>query len=145
MSRRFERIGDDRRGGRTAEAGFTLLEALVALAVAAACLTAIGSLMAANVRGPGKIYQHLALVETLRAVETALPDQALLAPGGLSGEMAGHQWSIDVQPFPDFPEELLKAHKSTPWTPQAVVITAQSASGAILQVATIRLRQVKGQ
>jgi len=46
-------------------AGFTLIEILVALAVAALALAAIGSLMAGNIRGSGRIEQHIVLVETL--------------------------------------------------------------------------------
>jgi len=60
-------------------AGFTLIEILVTLAVAAICLAAIGSLMAGNLRGSGRIAQHIALVETMRAVETGLPNRASLA------------------------------------------------------------------
>ena len=72
----FERPAED----RNASAGFTLIEALVALAVAAVCLTAIGSLMAGNIRGSGRIEQHLGLVETLRAVETGLPIERAFRP-----------------------------------------------------------------
>lgn len=122
---------------REACSGFTLIEALVALAVVAICLTAIGSLMAANIRAPAKIEQRLGLVETLRAIEAGLPDGASLAPGNLSGEMAGHQWVIGVDPFPDDP---VNSPKPNPWTPQALAITAQSPSGSILRIDTIRLR-----
>ncbi|MGH6857627.1 MAG: prepilin-type N-terminal cleavage/methylation domain-containing protein, partial [Methylocella sp.] len=47
----FERPGEEGR----ASAGFTLLEALVALAVAAVSLAATGLLMAGNIRGSGRI------------------------------------------------------------------------------------------
>ena len=92
----FERPGED----LDASAGFTLIEALVALAVAAVSLAAIGLLMAGNIRGSGRIEQHLGLVETLRAVETGLPDRTSLSAGTLSGEMHGQAWSVDIAPFP---------------------------------------------
>lgn len=141
QSKRFERQSNEPAGCERC-AGFTLIEALVALAVVAISLTAIGSLMAANIRAPGKIDQHLGLVETLRAIETGLPDRAILSPGNLSGELAGHQWLIEIQPFPD---EVVNSPKPNPWTPQSVAITAQSPSGATLRIDTIRLRQVAGQ
>jgi general secretion pathway protein I len=71
---------------RCNEAGFTLIEVLVALAVVAVSLTAIGSLVATNVRGTRALDQRLALVETTRAILTGLPDHEQIAPGSLSGE-----------------------------------------------------------
>ena len=139
----FERPGEDRDAG----AGFTLIEALVALAVAAVSLAAIGLLMAGNIRGSGRIEQHLGLVETLRAVETDLPDRTSLSTGNLSGEMHGQAWSVDIAPFPRTAAVLQL--DSIPraaqfWTPQTIVIKAQSPSGAVLQVETIRLGRRTG-
>jgi general secretion pathway protein I len=107
----FERPGEDRDAG----AGFTLIEALVALAVAAVSLAAIGLLMAGNIRGSGRIEQHLGLVETLRAVETDLPDRTSLSTGNLSGEMHGQAWSTDIAPFPD---DGVNPRAAKVWMPQ---------------------------
>jgi general secretion pathway protein I len=122
-------------------AGFTLIEALVALAVAAISVTAIGSLIAANVRGSGRIEQHLGLVETLRAVETALPNRTGLSTGTLSGEMHGQTWSVNIAPFPG---EFVNARAAQIWTPQTIVVKVQSPSGAVLQLETIRLARRTG-
>jgi general secretion pathway protein I len=125
---------------RDASAGFTLIEALAALAVTAVSLAAIGLLMAGNIRGSGRIEQHFGLVETLRAVETGLPDRTSLSTGTLSGEMYGQAWSVDSAPFPgDFINP-----RAAQWTPQTIVITVQSPSGALLQVETIRLARRTG-
>ncbi len=127
-------------GDREASAGFTLIEALVALAVAAVSLSAIGSLMAGNIRGSGRIEQHLGLVETLRAVEAGLPDRTELSTGTLSGEMHGQAWSVDSAPFPsDFVNP-----RAASWTPQMIVIRVLSPSGAALQLETIRLGRRTG-
>ncbi|MGH8524482.1 MAG: prepilin-type N-terminal cleavage/methylation domain-containing protein, partial [Gammaproteobacteria bacterium] len=112
----FDRPCEDLDSG----AGFTLIEALVALAVAAISVTAIGSLIAANVRGSGRIEQHLGLVETLRAVETALPDRMNLSTGTLSGEMHGQAWSVDIAPWP--------------LERKAIVTEGQSQTVAVLQI-----------
>jgi general secretion pathway protein I len=128
----FERPGED----RDARAGFTLIEALVALAVAAVSLAAIGLLVAGNIRGSGRIEQHLGLIETLRAVEAGLPDRTSLAVGTLSGEMHGQAWSVDIAPFPG---DFVNPRAAQFWTPQTIVIKAQSPTGAALQLEAIRL------
>ncbi len=124
-----------------ASAGFTLIEALVALAVTAVSLAAIGLLVAGNIRGSGRIEQHLGLVEALRAVETGLPDRTSLSTGTLTGEMHDQAWSIDIAPFP---ADFVNPHAAQFWTPQTIVIKAQSPSGAVLQVETIRLGRRTG-
>jgi len=152
----FERPGEE----LDARAGFTLIEALVALAVTAVSLAAIGLLVAGNIRGSGRIEQHLGLVETLRAVEAGLPDRTSLSAGTLSDEMHGQAWSVDIAPFSlEEPREEPRALETKTsvvegvaeipgdvnpragkvWTPQTIVIKVQSPSGAVLQVETIRL------
>jgi general secretion pathway protein I len=133
----FERPGEE----LDASAGFTLIEALVALAVAAVSLAAIGLLVAGNIRGSSRIEQHLGLVETLRAVETGLPDRTSLSAGTLSGEMHGQAWSVDIAPFPG---DFVNPRTAQFWTPQTIVITVQSRSGAVLQLETIRLGRRTG-
>jgi general secretion pathway protein I len=123
-------------------AGFTIIEALVALAVVAASLTAIGSLIATSVRGTRSIEQHVALVETARAIATGLPNRDELAPGNLSGERAGHRWRVDVSPFAAGAVDSLPPAS---WVPQAVVIAVRSPSGAALQLNTVRLRRGAGE
>jgi len=127
-------------GSSSGEAGFTLIEALVAVAVAVVSLTTIASLIAGNIRGAGRIAQHLSLIATLRAVEAALPQRASLATGNLAGEMHGQAWSVDVTPFPN---DSINPRAGL-WAPQEVVITVQSPSGGQLQLETIRLTRGTG-
>lgn len=133
----FERQSDS----QSSRAGFTLIEALVALAVTAVSLAAIGLLMAGNVRGAGRIEQHLGLVETLRAVETGLPDRTGLSAGTLSGEMHDQTWSVDIAPFLG---DFVNPRAARFWIPQTIVIKVQSASGTALQLETIRLARRTG-
>jgi general secretion pathway protein I len=114
--------------------GFTLIEVLVALAVVAASLAAIGSLIATSVRGAHAVEQHVALVERARAVMAALPRRDELAIGQAAGEMAGYRWQIAVLPYPTG-----KTGAASQWMPRTVVATVRSWSGTALQVHTVRL------
>jgi general secretion pathway protein I len=124
------------RGRRKREAGFTLVEVLVAIAILAISLAAIGSLMAMNVRGTRARDQRLALIETARAIETGLPPRGELVIGSSRGERAGHLWRVDVQPYP---VPAVDTPVQPAWVPARVVIRVQSPGGALLQVETIRL------
>ena len=121
---------------RRRDGGFTLIEVLVALAVVAVALTAIGSLIAASVRGTRGLEQHLALVATARAIEAGLPGRTELKVGSFTGEVGGHRWRVDVAPFAAFTADV---RQPTAWIPRAVVIRVQSPGGSFLQVNTVRL------
>ena len=116
-------------------AGFTLIEVVVTLAVIAAILLSVGSLVSVTVRGTRALDDHLVLVETARAIEVGLPDRKSLAVGTLSGERGGQFWRVDVQPFPG----ALEAQASTPWVPLTVSITVQTPSGTSFSITTVRL------
>jgi general secretion pathway protein I len=50
------------------DAGFTIIEVLIALAVVAVSLVAIGSVMSTNLRGVRSLEQHVTLMQSARAV-----------------------------------------------------------------------------
>jgi general secretion pathway protein I len=129
------RVRVDRSDGR---AGFTLIEVLVALAVVAASIAAIGSLVAVSLRGTESIEQRLAFRETLRAIVTAAADRHDLVPGSANGSTSGYAWRMDVAPYVS---RLVDPRAPSPWEPEAVEITVRSPSGRILRVDTIRLRR----
>jgi len=126
---------------RKSTAGFTLIEVLVALAVVAASLAAIGSLVAVSMRGAQSIGQRLAFRETLRALVTSLPDRRDLGAVTTTGVAAGYRWRLDIAPFV---ATFVDPQAPTPWQPEAVVITVRSPSGQQLQINTIRLRRRAG-
>ncbi len=81
-------------------AGFTLIEALVALAIVAVVLSSIAAVIATMREGHAldrpSAWRLTGAAETLLA---ELPSRNLLKPGRQSGELAGHRWRIDVSPM----------------------------------------------
>jgi len=123
------------------DAGFTMIEALVALSIIAISLAAIGSLVASNVRATRRVDDRLAVIESARAVLTGLPDRGSLALGDFSGAMGENNWRVDVLPFS---ANFVDPARATPWVPQAVVIRVESPSGQQLRLDTVRLRPAGG-
>lgn len=123
---------------RARDAGFTIIEALVALAVVAASLAAIGSVIAVSARGRHALEQHVALVQTARLIATGMPKRNELSADGFAGELAGHRWRIDVEPFAAGGSS---AGQQVTWVPYAIIIKVRSPSGAFLELDTVRLRR----
>jgi general secretion pathway protein I len=116
--------------------GFTLIEALAALAVMGAGLAAIGALANSSVRAGLYAERHLAEIETARKIIAGMPSRDALPVGRLTGALDAHDWRID--------STLIGAPAAagdTLWTPQRIQVSIQSPSGAILKIDTIRLRR----
>jgi general secretion pathway protein I len=121
------------------DAGFTIIEVLIALAIVAVSIVAIGSVMSTNVRGVRSLEQHVTLMQAVRSVMTAeLPPRTELGFGTLSGRASGHQWKIDVGPMG---EEWDAAGADVAWIPALVRIQVRSPSGAVTDLKTVRLIQ----
>jgi general secretion pathway protein I len=118
-------------------AGFTLIEALVALAIVAAVLGSIGAVIATTVKGTRGIDQRLALSGTAETLVAALPARSLLKPGRQSGELAGHRWRIDVSPMNVAVAN--DAPQTGRFVPLAVTMRLQAPGGPAMQVTTVRL------
>jgi general secretion pathway protein I len=118
-------------------AGFTLIEALVALAIVAAVLSSIGAVIATTVKGTRSIDQHLALTGVAETLLASLPARNLLKPGRQSGETAGHRWRIDVAPMDvpvaEGPPQTLR------FVPLAISMRLQAPGGPAMQITTVRL------
>jgi general secretion pathway protein I len=116
-------------------AGFTLIEALVALAIITVVLGAIGSVIATTTRGTRAIDQHLALSGTAETLLATLPARSLLKPGRQSGELAGSRWRVDVTPM-----NVAGGNPATDrFVPMAVNLRLQRADGAAIQITTVKL------
>jgi general secretion pathway protein I len=115
------------------ESGFTILEVLVAIAVVATSLTAIGMLTGVTTRGVRSIEQHVALVETARSVAAILPPPTQFS-GEATGDLYGSKWRMSVSPFSGggaVPESV--------WIPATLSIRVQSPTGDVLDLQTVRL------
>lgn len=125
-----------RRSCSDGERGFTLIEALVALAIIAAVLSSIGTVISTTVKGTRSIDQRLALTGAAETLLAALPARNLLKPGRQSGELAGHRWRIDVAPLnvavSDVPQ-------TSTFVPMAVSMRMQAPGGPAIQVVTVRI------
>jgi general secretion pathway protein I len=119
------------------DAGFTIIEVLIALAIVAVGIVAIGSVMATNVRGVRSLEQHVALMQATRTVMAAgIPARAKLGPGALSGQTDDYRWRIEVGPLGG---DWAVPGADVAWVPELVRIRVRSPSGATSDIRTIRL------
>lgn len=128
----------DRAPSDRPDAGFTILEVLVALAIVAVSIVAIGSVMSTNSRGVTALENHVALVETAQEIlATEIPARKELAPGTKGGQLRNYRWQVDVSPVGgdwDPP-----GNSKVGWIPELVKIHVRSPTGAQLDLATVRL------
>ena len=88
-------------------AGFTIIEALVALAVVAITVVAIGSVMASTARGTRQLEDHVALVQAANNILwEGLPARSGPVSPVLSGQMMDNNWRSDIEPL----SEIGRAH-----------------------------------
>jgi general secretion pathway protein I len=117
-------------------AGFTLIEALAALAVMGAGLAAIGPLAGSSLRAGLYAERRLAEIQTAREILAGMPSREALPVGRLTGALDAHDWRID--------STLIGAGAAVGdslWTPQRIEVLVRSPSGAMLKIDTIRLRR----
>jgi general secretion pathway protein I len=118
------------------EGGFTVIEAVVALALVAVLLSAIGSLVATNSRGVRELEQHVALIETARLIATGLPRNGEPLPGELAGNLSGYRWEMRLSPFVDQDA----AVPDSRFAPVRIELVVRSPTGATVAFETVRLQ-----
>lgn len=132
----MRRAGNSDAAGH--EAGFTILEVLIALAVVAIVLGAIGGVVASTTRGVRSVEQHVVLMETARSVAAGLRSREALTSAQTSGELFGNRWQIGTSPLMDGP---VVVDSQATWIPQRMTMRVQSPSGAAVAIDTIRLQR----
>jgi prepilin-type N-terminal cleavage/methylation domain-containing protein len=127
-----------RRHSREHQAGFTLLETLVALAVSAMVIAAIARLTYAGQRTAIASERRVDAVETLRKVVAALPARSQLG-GALTGSLDGHAWRVEARAFSQAPA-LPAGALHIAWTPVLVHVAVRGPAGDLIGLDMIRLR-----
>ena len=126
------RLPTDRR-----DAGFTMIEVLIALAIVAVAVVAIGSVMSTNSRGVQSLERHVALIQTAQTVlATAIPARKDLAPGTLTGDVHDFRWQVDIGPVGG---GWATDDADVGWIPELVKIRVRAPSGATVDLETVRL------
>jgi general secretion pathway protein I len=123
-----------RKSSCNGEAGFTLIEALVALAIVAIVLGSIGTVIATTVKGTRAIDQKLALSGAAETLLSTLPARSLLKAGRQSGDLAGHRWRLDVAPT-----NVGEIPPDARFVPLTVNLRLQAPGGPAMQLTTVRL------
>lgn len=119
------------------DAGFTIIEVLIALTVVAISIVAIESIMSTNVRGVLSLERHVALMQTTRMImATRISQRSALAPGTISGEENGYRWTIDIGPLGGDDAD---KDSNAKWIPELVRVRVRSPFGAVSDLRTVRL------
>ena len=126
------RSGRDERSNR--QAGFTLLEALVALALVLTFASAVGPHLSQARRIMANAEGRLAAQVLLRSLLNAPFDRSNLARAPREGETSGLRWRIDTEPA-----ATLRARDQPNWSAFRVVASVTWAPGQVMMAETIRL------
>ncbi len=128
--------------------GFTLIEVLVAIAVLAVVLGAIGAVVGNTVRAIRSVDRRLPLLETAQSLIASLPTRDALQPGTQSGTSGDFRWRIDAvlldRNVPDNAAAALStaataAPPKVSWVPLAITVRVQGSEGPPMRLDTVRL------
>jgi general secretion pathway protein I len=136
MKRGLHRASRAAKPSTAACAGFTLIEVVVAIAVLALVLGAIGAAVGTTVKGMRSVDQKLPLLETAQSLLATLPDRDALRPGVQSGRTGDVRWRADIAPLNG---AIADAPASDKWLLLLVTVTVQGSDGPPVRLDTIRL------
>jgi general secretion pathway protein I len=115
------------------EAGFTLIETLIALAILALMLASVGGAIATAVKGTRTIDQRVAIAAASDTLLAEFVAQRSLVPGRQSGEIAGSRWQADISPAEG------TVAGTGRWARLLITLRMQGQNGQSVRFSTIRL------
>jgi prepilin-type N-terminal cleavage/methylation domain-containing protein len=118
------------------QAGFTLLEALVALALLLVFTSVVGPHLLQARRIVANAEGRVAAQVLLRSLLNAPFDRSSLARASQEGGTSGLRWRIDTEPAP-----AVRAQNQSNWSAFRVVASVTWAPGQAIMAETIRLRK----
>lgn len=125
---------------RDKSAGFTLLEALVALALVLAFVATLGPYLFHARRIMDRAESRIAAQILLRTLLNAPFDRSLLANAVRGGELNGLHWRIVTEPMA---VDAAPPDASQTWAAYRVVVSVSSDAGQMVTAETIRLAKTK--
>jgi Tfp pilus assembly protein PilV len=117
-------------------AGFTLLEALVALALVLAFVATLGPYLFYSRRLMGNAEQRVAAQILLRTLLDAPFDRSRLANAARGGELNGLRWRIVTQRFAG---DAVPSDVRPSWSAYRVIASVSTSAGQTVSAETIRL------
>ena len=127
------------RAGR-GSAGFTLLEALIAIVILALSLGALLQLYGTGLRGIATIDDNLRARLLAQSVMAEISYDRRLRPGRLQGRLDQFAWTLSVAPFDDGdPAPQLPG----PWTLHRLALTVTWPQGRRIVLQTLRMLRTR--
>jgi general secretion pathway protein I len=117
-------------------AGFTLLEALIAIVILALSLSALLSVYSTGLRGIAAIDSNLRARLLAQSVMAEVSYDRALRPGKLQGRSDEFAWALSITPFE---EAEPTPRQAGPWAVHQLVLTVSWPHGRRIELQTLRM------
>jgi general secretion pathway protein I len=124
--------------GARGSAGFTLLEALIAIVILALSLSALMQLYGTGLRGVARIDEHLRARLLAQSVMAELSHDRRLRPGSRQGRLDQFVWTLSVTRFDDGAPA---SQQPGPWALHRLALTVSWPQGRRIELQTLRMLQ----
>lgn len=118
-----------------ATAGFTLLEALIAITILALSLSALLSLYNTGLRGVAAIDGNMRARLLAQSVMAEMSHERALKSGKAQGRSDQFTWTLTVAPY----EEPEPGQQRSPWALHHLVVTVSWPHGRQIELQTLRM------
>ena len=126
--------------GARGSAGFTLLEALIAIVILALSLSALLQLYSTGLRGIATIDDNLRARLLAQSVMAEVSYDRRLQPGRLQGRRDQFAWTLSITPFDDGEPA---PQQPGPWTLHRLALTVSWPQGRRIELQTLRMLRTR--